>query len=117
MKRQTLHYLWQALLAIMLFGIIFSSYKEDNTLVAHAQVASSPDGAGESQTKAASEVTINLSTDQASFGTAESVILHVAITNPNRTAIQLLKWLAPAEDVEGSLFVITRDGAPVPYLG
>jgi peptidyl-Lys metalloendopeptidase len=60
---------------------------------------------------------VNLNADQAAFGGGENVILHASVTNPHAKTIQVLKWYIPADGLEAPLLRVTRDGAPVPYIG
>ena len=64
-----------------------------------------------------SNAVVTLAVDQPSFSTDRSVIIHVTIANPTDHPIKVLKWYTPAEDVEEPLFVVTRDGVPVSYVG
>lgn len=45
------------------------------------------------------------------------VVITVSVTNTNRHPVNLLRWQLPAEEVEGALFKITRDGERVAYTG
>lgn len=60
---------------------------------------------------------VTLTVDQSSFSADQSVVIHVAIANPTNHPIKVLRWYTPAEDVEEPIFVVTRDGAPVSYIG
>ncbi len=60
---------------------------------------------------------VKLSLDQDAFGPTQAVIVHVTISNPGNSAVKVLKWFTPAEDVEEALFKVTRDGQPVAYIG
>ena len=61
--------------------------------------------------------TVTLSVDKESFAENESVTVNVTISNNSNGSIRILKWYTPFEDVEESLFNITRDGEPVEYIG
>jgi peptidyl-Lys metalloendopeptidase len=63
------------------------------------------------------EAKVTLSVNQTAFAADESVIVEVVISNPSRGAVKLLKWYTPFDDVEESLFKVTRDGMPVQYIG
>ena len=45
------------------------------------------------------------------------VLVNVAVTNVTRHPIHVLSWQLPADEVEGALFNITRDGETVRYSG
>ncbi|HYH94884.1 M35 family metallo-endopeptidase [Hyalangium sp.] len=67
---------------------------------------------------------VTLSADKASIGAKEEALVKVTLRNsgPSRSvgpakAIKLLKWFTPAEGLEESLFVVTREGAQVAYEG
>lgn len=45
------------------------------------------------------------------------VHVDVAVTNQCRTAVQVLRWQLPSDNMSGSLFRVTRDDAPVRYTG
>src|SRR5512138_609229 len=61
--------------------------------------------------------TVSLSVAQSEFDSAQDVLVTVTLSNPTRHTVRVLKWFTPAEGVEEPLFVVTRDGEPVPYLG
>ncbi|HEX8370280.1 MAG TPA: M35 family metallo-endopeptidase [Pyrinomonadaceae bacterium] len=60
---------------------------------------------------------VTLSVDKTAFAENDSVTVSVTISNPSKGALRLLKWDTPFEDVEESLFEVTRDGIPVEYIG
>lgn len=61
--------------------------------------------------------TVTLSVDSDSFAADQPVMIHVMIANPTSHSLKLLKWHTPADDVEGPLFAIQREGLPVAYIG
>lgn len=65
--------------------------------------------------KTGANVTLNV--DKTSFAENENVTVSVTISNSSKGAIRLLRWYTPFEDVEESLFEITRDGVAVEYIG
>jgi peptidyl-Lys metalloendopeptidase len=65
--------------------------------------------------KTGANVTLNV--DKTAFAENENVTVSVTISNTSKGAIRLLRWYMPFEDVEESLFEITRDGVPVEYIG
>jgi len=66
---------------------------------------------------AAGRLTVSLSADKSAFGAGDSALVNVTVRNDSKIPAKVLKWFTPYEDVEDSLFVISRDGATVKYLG
>lgn len=62
-------------------------------------------------------VTATLATAKHSLGKSDDVIVNVTITNTSSRTQYVLKWHTPFGEIEESLFRVTRDGVPVPYLG
>jgi peptidyl-Lys metalloendopeptidase len=62
-------------------------------------------------------VTATLATDKHSLGKSDDVVVNVTITNTSPSPQYVLKWHTPFGEIEESLFAVTRDGMPVPYLG
>ncbi len=60
---------------------------------------------------------VRLEVDKASFLEKDTVTVHITISNPTDRAVKVLKWFTPVDDVEESLFTVTRDGQPVQYIG
>jgi peptidyl-Lys metalloendopeptidase len=54
---------------------------------------------------------------RSTFGAKDPVTVTLTLRNAGPGALQLLRWMAPSGELEESLFSITRDGAPVPYVG
>jgi peptidyl-Lys metalloendopeptidase len=117
MKKQNFIVLRRVIYSFVIVGMLCSAFYINKVPTAYAQALAAEQSTVDSQTAGTSEVLVNLSTDQLSFDTLEDVILHVAITNPNLEAVQVLKWLTPADGMGESVFVVTRDGEPVHYLG
>ena len=65
--------------------------------------------------KNALEVTIAV--DKTDYTASDSVLVNVTFTNIGKNPVKVLKWFTPVEDVEESLFKVTRDGAAVSYTG
>jgi len=63
------------------------------------------------------DLSVSISADKTSFTASDSVMLSVTISNNGKNSAKVLKWYTPAEEVEEPLFTITRDGAPVDYVG
>ncbi|MEW5941887.1 MAG: hypothetical protein AB1750_19665, partial [Chloroflexota bacterium] len=63
------------------------------------------------------QLAVRIGADQATFAAGESALVNVTVSNTGRRPAKILKWHTPYDDVEASLFAITRDGAPVAYLG
>lgn len=47
----------------------------------------------------------------------DDLTMTVTFTNEGRASAKLLRWITPSDELSGPLFQITRDGAPVTYLG
>ncbi|MES2018382.1 MAG: M35 family metallo-endopeptidase [Pseudomonadota bacterium] len=62
-------------------------------------------------------VTVSIVPEKNSLKQDDDVVLRVTITNTSSTPQYVLKWHTPFGGIEEQLFDVTRDGAPVPYLG
>lgn len=60
---------------------------------------------------------VNLSVEQGAFDASQDVFVTVTISNPTKNPVKVLKWFTPVDGVEEPLFVVTRDGQPVAYVG
>ncbi len=58
-----------------------------------------------------------LSMEQRSFTTADGVNVRFSLTNQGADELLVLRWKTPLAGFEGDLFVVERDGQPVPYTG
>ena len=99
------------LLTILLFAsLLFLAFglKNNDVSIAHAQNA---------QTGVPGDSVISISVDKTSFTSAENVILHVKLTNPNSYPISILKWYVPSDSITNPLLTILINGKPVKYLG
>ena len=50
-------------------------------------------------------------------GSREPIIVYFLLENHTQQGFYLLKWYTPVEGIAGDIFVVTRDGQPLPYLG
>ena len=67
---------------------------------------------------ASNGVTASISPEKHALGKTDAVVVAVTITNTSATPQYVLKWHTPfGAEIEESLFVVTRDGLKVPYLG
>ena len=66
---------------------------------------------------ASNGVTVSIAPEKSSLNKDDDVVVRVTITNTSSTPQYILKWHTPFAGVEEALFEVTRDGAPVPYLG
>jgi len=64
-----------------------------------------------------SGVVVSLNVAQSEFDSSQDVLVTVTVSNPTNHTVRVLRWFTPAEGVEESLFVVTRDGLPVAYTG
>ena len=63
-------------------------------------------------------VDVNLAVASQAQGAPEAVAVRVTFTNVSDGPVRLLKWYVPGTDgVKAELFEVSRDGAPVEYLG
>lgn len=60
---------------------------------------------------------VDLSVEQGAFDSSQDVFVTVTISNPTNQPVKVLKWFTPVAGVEEPLFVVTRDGQPVEYIG
>ncbi len=63
------------------------------------------------------DVAVSLSAKASVIGANESAAVTVTLTNTSRHPVSLLKWYAPSEELEESLFVVTRSGQSVAFEG
>ncbi|MEW5941888.1 MAG: M35 family metallo-endopeptidase [Chloroflexota bacterium] len=63
------------------------------------------------------QISVRISADKTAFTAGESALVNVTVSNTGRRPAKTLKWHTPYDDVEDSLFTVTRDGQPVAYLG
>ncbi|HEY9076029.1 MAG TPA: M35 family metallo-endopeptidase [Anaerolineaceae bacterium] len=64
-----------------------------------------------------SDLLVNISLNQPVFTPYQNIIVQVEISNPTNHPVKVLKWFTPAEDIEESLFTVSRSGQPAAYLG
>lgn len=62
-------------------------------------------------------VTVSIAADKHRLGANDDVVVKVTITNTSSTPQYMLKWHTAFNEVEESLFDITRDGVKVAYQG
>lgn len=60
---------------------------------------------------------VRIEFEKDSYLSSEGVLVRVAISNPNKRAIRVLRWFTPIGGVEDDLFQVTLDGQPVEYIG
>src|SRR6185503_8794578 len=60
---------------------------------------------------------VSLSADKSAFGSSESALVKVTLSNTKNKSVKLLKWFTPADGLEESLFVVTRDGKELAFEG
>jgi peptidyl-Lys metalloendopeptidase len=65
--------------------------------------------------RGSADVTITPAKD--AFGAEDSVMVNVAITNPNKNTIRVLRWYTPFDGVKEDLFSVTVNGKAVEYTG
>ena len=65
--------------------------------------------------RGSAEVTITPA--QTAFAAEDSVMVNIAISNPNRNTIRILRWYTPFDGVKEDLFAVTVNGKTVEYTG
>jgi peptidyl-Lys metalloendopeptidase len=66
---------------------------------------------------AAGDVSVQLSAHGVAVGANDDVSVTVTLTNNAKRAVKLLSWYAPSEELEEDLFLVTREGQAVEYIG
>ena len=61
--------------------------------------------------------TVNLSVAQSDFDSGQDVLVTVAISNPTKHTVRILKWFTPIDGMEEPLFIVLRNGQTVAYTG
>lgn len=54
---------------------------------------------------------------QGTFTMSDEVAVTFSLTNTTDAAVSVLRWETPLRGISNDLFVVTRDGEPVPYVG
>ncbi len=66
----------------------------------------------------AAPVSVELRAERAELTTSDDVYVRFTVRNSDSRAQNILLWNTPfGPDIDSNLFVVTRDGAPVAYLG
>jgi peptidyl-Lys metalloendopeptidase len=65
--------------------------------------------------RGSAEVTVTPA--QNAFASEDSVLVNVAISNPNKNTIRILRWFTPIDGVKEDLFAVTVNGKAVEYTG
>lgn len=60
---------------------------------------------------------VTLSTAQTEFTASQDVLVTVAISNPTKHSVRILKWFTPSEGIEEPVFSVKKDGTSVAYEG
>ena len=63
------------------------------------------------------DVQVQLQPERAFVPATDDVRMSVTFVNNGRHAVPLTSWFVPGEDFDLPMFEVTRDGAPVEYLG
>ncbi len=63
------------------------------------------------------DLVVNLSLSDRSTVSTQDVMVDVTFTNTGATPISLMRWFVPDGELEGDLFLLSRDGQAVPYVG
>lgn len=62
-------------------------------------------------------LTSTLAVEQAEYGASEPLSLRYTLTNDSGKTLYVLKWQTPLEGFASDMFVVQRDGEPIPYQG
>jgi len=65
--------------------------------------------------RGSADVTITPAKD--AFSAEDSVMVNIAVTNPNKNTIRILRWFTPFDGVKEDLFAVTVNGKAVEYTG
>ena len=60
---------------------------------------------------------VTLSTAQTEFTASQEVLVTVAISNPTKHSVRILKWFTPSDGIEEPVFSVKKEGMPVAYDG
>lgn len=66
---------------------------------------------------APSGANVRVAFEKSAFSADEGVLVRVSISNPNKGAIRILRWLTPVDGVDDDLFQVAIDGKPAEYIG
>jgi peptidyl-Lys metalloendopeptidase len=62
-------------------------------------------------------LSVSLSVSDRATLSDQEVMVDVVFTNNGSTSLSIPKWFVPDGELEGNLFLLSRDGSRVPYLG
>jgi peptidyl-Lys metalloendopeptidase len=60
---------------------------------------------------------VTLGTEQTEYTASQEVLITVAIANPTKHSVRILKWFTPVDGVVEPVFTVKRDGSSVLYTG
>jgi peptidyl-Lys metalloendopeptidase len=63
------------------------------------------------------DVSVSVSVGKSALRASDDVLVTVTLTNVSKSPVSLLKWHTPEDGIKDALFSVTRDGAPVAYIG
>lgn len=63
------------------------------------------------------DLVVSLSLSDRSTVSNQDVMVDVTFTNTGSTPVSLMRWFVPDGELEGDLFLLSRDGQAVPYVG
>ncbi len=63
------------------------------------------------------DLQVNLSLSDRSTVSTQDVMVDVVFTNTGSTPISMVRWFVPDGELDGELFLLSRDGQAVPYVG
>lgn len=62
-------------------------------------------------------VEVRITAAKEALSPEDGVLVNVAITNPTKSAIKILRWHTPFDGVKEDLFAVTVNGKPAEYIG
>jgi peptidyl-Lys metalloendopeptidase len=63
------------------------------------------------------ELSSRIEVESASYGVGQPLNVRFTLTNKTAASMTVLKWSTPLEGIEGNIFLVTREGKPVPFIG
>ena len=62
-------------------------------------------------------VVVNVSLPDSATVTDREVLVNMVFTNNGSTPVRMVNWFLPDGELDGDMFLLSRDGAPVSYFG
>jgi peptidyl-Lys metalloendopeptidase len=65
----------------------------------------------------ADDIGVEISVDNGWLDASEDVVVYITLTNHGKKPARVLKWYTAADGIEDDLFIVSRDGETLRYLG